>query len=99
MRPFLPPPPALSFPYATLFYPLAYLAILGAYAKVSIDADGERYITLDFKRGIKSKVQLQAKAIAKSSIRPVLRETQRIFMICRGLVKVCKQGIKSQTIG
>ena len=49
----------------TLFDPLAYLATLDAYAKVSIDADGDRYITLEFKRGISSKVQLQAKAISK----------------------------------
>lgn len=45
----------------TLFDPLAYLATLGAYAKVSLGADGDSYITLDFKRGIKSKVLLQAK--------------------------------------
>jgi hypothetical protein len=49
----------------TLFDPLAYLATLGAYAKVSIDADGEKHITLEFKRGISSKVHLQATAIAK----------------------------------
>lgn len=49
----------------TLFDPVVYLATLGVYAKVSLDADGERYITLEFKRGISSKVQLQAKAISK----------------------------------
>ena len=58
----------------TLFDPLAYLATLGTYAKVSIDADGERYITLDFKRGIKSKVQLQAKDIAKRYERLLLMQ-------------------------
>lgn len=42
----------------TLFDPLAYLATLGAYAKMSIDADGERYISLDFKLGRSSKEQL-----------------------------------------
>ena len=49
----------------TLFDPLVYLTTLGAYAKVSIDPDGDRYITLEFKRCISSKVQLQAKAISK----------------------------------
>lgn len=59
---------------ATLFDPLAYLATLGAYAKVSIDADGDHYITLEFKRGISSKVQLQAKAIAKRYERLLLMQ-------------------------
>lgn len=58
----------------SLFDPLAYLATLGAYAKVSLDADGDRYITLDFKRGIKSTVQLQAKAIAKRYERLLLMQ-------------------------
>lgn len=58
----------------SLFDPLAYLATLGAYAKVSLDADGERYITLDFKLGIKSKVQLQSKAIAKRYERLLLMQ-------------------------
>lgn len=58
----------------TLFDPLAYLATLDAYAKVSIDADGDRYITLEFKRGISSKVQLQAKAIAKRYERLLLMQ-------------------------
>lgn len=31
--------------------PTLFVATLGAYAKVSIDADGERYITLGFKHG------------------------------------------------
>lgn len=64
-RPFFFPCPPYLLPMPTLFDPLAYLATLGAYAKVSIDADGERYITLEYKRGISSKAQLQAKAIAK----------------------------------
>ena len=54
-------PPALSFCMPTLFAPLTHLATLGAYAKVSIDAYGERHITLEFKRRISSKGQLQAK--------------------------------------
>ena len=57
-----------------LFDPLAYLATLGAYAKVSLDAAGDRYITLDFKLGVSGKVQLQAKAIAKRYERLLLMQ-------------------------
>ena len=63
--PFFFPRPPYPFCMPTLFGPLAYLATLGAYAKISIDANVERYITLEFKRGISNRVQLQAKAIAK----------------------------------
>ena len=59
---------------AMLFDPLNYLRSLGAYAKVSIDADGERYITLDFKLGVSSKVHLQATVIAKRYERLLLMQ-------------------------
>lgn len=64
-RPFHFPGPTYLLPMPTLFDPLSYLATLGAYAKVSIDADGERHIALDFKLGVSSRVHLQAKTIAK----------------------------------
>ena len=58
----------------TLFDPLVYLTTLDAYAKVSLDADGERYITLDFKLSVSSKIQRQAKAIAKRYERLLLMQ-------------------------
>ena len=53
----------------TLFDPLAYLATLGAYAKVSINTDGDRYITLEFKRGISSSWPLVACGLMVVSLR------------------------------
>ena len=69
-RPFLLPCPHDLLPMPTLFDPLAYLATLGAYAKVSIEADGELYITLEFMRGISSKAQLKPRP--SQAFRPLL---------------------------